>query len=142
MQITDFLEFSLPTFGISIATATWLAKQLVDHGLKPDLQRQKSELVARLAVEKTHIDANVRQQVDTLLADRAADREYALEARKLFYQSIGPLRFQLLLACRDLAGRIIAHSRNPYDTGLASYYGKSFLYRLLRPLALSELIER
>lgn len=75
--------------------------------------------------------------------DKAADREYNLEARKRLYQAIGPLRFQLLVACRDAASRIRGHgTREQYSMDMRGYYGRSTLYRLLRPISISELIER
>jgi hypothetical protein len=47
-----------------------------------------------------------------------------------------------LVACSDLAGRIERHRLyERYDTGLDAYYGRSTLYRILRPIAIAELIE-
>lgn len=49
--------------------------------------------------------ATVRREVESYLGEQSAHREYVLEAKKQLYHSIGPLRFQLLLACRDAAHR-------------------------------------
>ncbi|CAE6938262.1 hypothetical protein R69608_05081 [Paraburkholderia nemoris] len=87
-------------------------------------------------------EAKTRKEVETILAEHAAKRQYDWEARRRLYQAVGPLRFQLLLACRDLAARVNGHIRREYDTSLANYYGRSFLYRVLRPIAICELVER
>jgi len=128
--------------GISAAAAAWLTKALVTHELSKDLERRKTELNERLEREKARWEGDVKQQVETILGDRAADREYTLDARKRLYAAIGPLRFQLLMACRDFSGRILSHANHGYDTSLGGYYGRSFLYRILRPLTLSQLIEQ
>lgn len=75
--------------------------------------------------------------------DDAAEREYNLEARKRLYHAIGPLRFQLVMACRDVATRIAHYgSDQQYSMTISSYYGRNTLYRLLRPIAIGELIEQ
>lgn len=85
----------------------------------------------------------IHKEVEVYLGERAADREYKLEARKRLYKTIGPLRFQLLIACRDASSRIEGHGlRQPYSMHMKGYYGQSTLYRLLRPISISELIER
>jgi hypothetical protein len=142
MDLLDVIGFGLPTFGITVGTAAWLAKRLVDHRLKEDLQIQRAGFEAKLAEASARWEGAVKKEVETYLADRAADRQYELDARKRLYSAIGPLRFQLLMACRDLAGRVVAHAKNPYATSIESYYGRSLLFRILRPLALCELIER
>jgi hypothetical protein len=142
MDITNFLLSMIPTSVISVGAAAWLTKRLIDHRLAKDLEARKAEMNERLEYEKTKWEGDVKRQVETVLADRAADREYILEARKRLYLAIGPLRFQLLMACRDLSGRVIAHGSDPYDTTITEYYGKSFLYRMLRPLTICQLIER
>jgi hypothetical protein len=91
------------------------------------------------------LEAGIRERVETVLADQAAQRQYEFEAKRRLYAAIGPLRFQLLLACRELAGRVVAQGtaqREQYATSIDGYYGRSTLYRILRPLCLSELIER
>jgi hypothetical protein len=117
----------LSSLGFSTGGVWWLGKKWVER---------------RLELEKIDWQGEVQKQVETELADRAADREYALDARRRLYTAIGPLRFQLLMACRELAGRIRAYSLHPYSMDTRGYYGQTTLYRLLRPLALSELIER
>ena len=85
----------------------------------------------------------VKERVDTVLAERAADREYAFEAKKRLYQLIGPLKFQLLLACRDAAHRVEGHGlKAAYDMSVKGYYGINTIHRILRPIAIAELIEQ
>lgn len=69
-------------------------------------------------------------------------RVYSFDARRRLYETIGPLRFQLLLANRDLASRVAAYPLRPYKMTPGGYYVMSFTYRLIRPLAIAELIER
>jgi hypothetical protein len=89
------------------------------------------------------IEGAVKREVEAYLGEQAAQRQYAFEARRRLYVAVGPLRFQLLLACRDLAGRIEGHGKGErYRMNVGSYYGRSTLYRLLRPLAIADLIER
>lgn len=142
MNVSEFLTVALPTLGVSAGAAAWLTKTLVNHLLEKDVESRTSELAAQLELHKAQWEGEIKRQVETFLADKAADREYALDARKRLYTAIGPLRFQLLLACRDLSGRTTAHGKVQYDTDVADYYGRSFLFRILRPLAISELIER
>jgi hypothetical protein len=71
-----------------------------------------------------------------------AQQQYVLQARQRLYAAIGPLRFQLLIACRDLASRVEALSKGRYDTRVDGYFGQNTLFRLLRPLTLVELVER
>jgi hypothetical protein len=121
------------------------ARQLESHksALADDLEAKKAALQADLAREKAAIEGQIRRAVELELGDKSAERTYALEARRRLYVAIGPLRFQLLLACRDYASRLVAHGRGErYELDLARYYGQSTLYRLLRPLAIAELIER
>lgn len=75
--------------------------------------------------------------------DDAAEREYNLEARKRLYHAIGPLRFQLVMACKEVATRVLNHGSDlGYSMTINSYYGRNTLYRLLRPIAIAELIEQ
>lgn len=132
----------LTSIGFSVGGAWWLARALVNHKLSKDLESYKSEWKRELEIEKLNMEGKVRERIETILADRAADREYELEARKRLYQLIGPPKFQLLTACRDASRRIQEHGqRTEYSTDLEGYYGRSTLYRILRPLALSEIIE-
>ena len=121
------------------------AEQLETHknALADQLEQTKAGLQADLARDKAKVEGEVRRAVEIELGKQAAERQYELEARRRLYLAIGPLRFQLLLACRDCAGRITAHGRHErYQLDMKGYYGQSTLYRILRPLALAELIER
>jgi hypothetical protein len=139
----------LSSVGVSAAAAGWLSKQLIGHRLKKDLEDYKSGLEremegykARLDLQRDEQQSSLRRQVETVLGNEAADRQYVLEARKRLYTAIGPLRFQLLLACRQAAHRIEGHGLHPYAMDIRDYYGRNTLYRILRPLAISDLIER
>jgi len=150
---------------LSLAGGYWLARTLVQHQLTEALEQRKSELARELETHKLSLSQDlertkgqiqlelghdkaafegaIKREVDIQLGQIAAQRQYEYEARRRLYTAIGPLRFQLLLACRDLAGRIQAfHAREHYRLDLASYYGRSTLYRLLRPLSIAELVER
>ncbi len=77
------------------------------------------------------------------LAKRQALLAYEYTAQKRLYEVIGPLRFQLLIACRDVVRRVSGHTRSRrWNMDPAEYYGSNTLYRLLRPLAICTLIER
>lgn len=154
------------SLGISVTAAWWLSKQLVTHRLAKDLEAYKvswqRELEGEKAkwqrsleeakvgwqreLEKDKADwqGEIHKGVEEYLGEKSAEREYNLEARKRLYSAIGPLRFQLLLACRDVAVRINNYGSGDlsYNMDTRSYYGQNTLYRLLRPIALSELIER
>jgi hypothetical protein len=122
-----------------------LDKDLEDHKgvLTQQLDDRKALLQADLARDQALLEGSVKREVDLYLGDRAAQREYESEARKRLYLAVGPLRFQLLLACRDIAHRVEGHGTGqPYAMNLEGYYGRSTLYRLLRPFAIANLIER
>jgi hypothetical protein len=94
-------------------------------------------------IDQTTIQGEVQKEVEAFLGDRSAEREYNLEARKRLYQAIGPLRFQLVIACRDAASRVAYHgTHHRHRMTMDSYYGRNTLYRLLRPLAIAELVEQ
>jgi len=133
-----FVTSLVSSVGISAATATWLSRQIVTHRLKKDFEAYKD----KLGKERDAYQAELRQETETALGIKAAERDYALAARKRLYTAIGPLRFQLLLACRDLRSRIELYAKTPYATTLNGYYGRTLLYRILRPMAVSDLIER
>jgi hypothetical protein len=143
MDLTTLTVSVLSSAGVS-AGIQWLAKTLVQHRLALDLEAQKSAQQRELAEHKAHVEALVRRELELQLAEHAAKRAYEWDARKRLYAAIGPLRFQLLLACRALAGRLeaLADKERTYGTSVKGYYGQSTLYRLLRPLAIAELIER
>ncbi len=77
------------------------------------------------------------------LAGRQARIDYEYNARKRLYEAVGPLRFQLVLACRDVVNRVDGHRRSDrWNMSPQGYYVHSFIYRLLRPMAINVLIER
>jgi hypothetical protein len=128
MDMTSLIATGVSTGIVSIPVGAYLGKTWVEHQLR------KGQSVW---------DARIRQQIESYLADQAAQRQYDWVARKRLYEAIGPLRFQLLLACRDWAGRVVAHgTQERYDMNVATYYGRSTLYRLIRPVTIGLLIER
>jgi hypothetical protein len=77
------------------------------------------------------------------LATRQARLDYQYAAKKRLYEAVGPLRFQLVVAAGDLARRVDSHLRSRrWVMAPSGYYVHSFLYRLLRPLAIGVLVER
>jgi hypothetical protein len=152
--------------GVTLAVAHWLTKRLIDHRLSKDLSSYKANLDERLATAKAALDerltakkveldahvaeskalldAALRREVEDYLGDRAAEREYRLEARKRLYAVIGPLRFQLIIAAAEFANRVanIGTGTQPYSLSIGGYFGKSTAFRMLRVFGLSELIER
>ncbi len=97
----------LQSLGFSIAGAWAAVKILFEHRLNKAIEAQKSKYAEDLAT----LEGKIREEVDSRLGEEAALREYKFDARKRLYLAVGPLRFQLLLACRDLAGRISTHGR-------------------------------
>lgn len=94
-------------------------------------------------IDATTIQGEIRKEVETYLGDKSAEREYELEARKHLYKAIGPLRFQLVIACRDASSRINNYGTGKtFDMTMKGYYGLSTLYRVVRPIAIVELIEQ
>ena len=75
------------------------------------------------------------------ILDRKAQVDYDFNARKRLYEAIGPLRLQLLFSANDLEARIAQHAARQWHMRLEDYYARSFIYRLLRPLALGQIIE-
>lgn len=76
------------------------------------------------------------------LLARKAQLDYEFEAKKRLYEAVGPLRFQLLLAVRDVVRRFHAHHGINWNMDPNEYYVKSCIYRILAPLAVGQLIER
>jgi hypothetical protein len=76
------------------------------------------------------------------LLERKAQIDYEFIARKRLYEAIGPLRLQFLFAARDVVRRVANHPGTRWNMDPTEYYAKSFIYRLLRPLAIGQLIER
>jgi len=166
MDTLTLISSVTSSLGISVTAAWWLSKQLVTHRLAKDLEAykiswqkelegekakwQKSLEEAKagwqrdLEKDKAGWQGEIHKGVEEYLGEKSAEREYNLEARKRLYNAIGPLRFQLLLACRDVSTRINNYGSDDqsYSMDTRGYYGQSTLYRLLRPIAISELIER
>jgi len=143
MDVYTVATSLISSLGVSLAGAWWLSKALVSHRLQKALESYKSELQLQHDREKLEIEGQIQERVECLLGDRAAEREYMLEAKKRLYYLIGPLKFQLLIACSDAARRIESHGLvAEYKLSLDGYYGISTIYRILRPLAVSELIEQ
>ena len=84
------------------------------------------------------------------ILDRKAEVDYRSNARRRLYEAIGPLRLHLLFAARDVVDRVVGHvaafeSRGAgwsWNLDPREYYARSFAYRLLRPLAIGQLIQR
>jgi hypothetical protein len=76
------------------------------------------------------------------LLSRKAQVDYEYMARKRLYDAIGPLRMQLLFAARDVVGRVRPHPATPWQMSPTGHFSRSTIYRLLRPLAVAQLIER
>lgn len=138
-----------------LAAARWLSGRLIDHRLAKDLLAYRthidrdlasfrSELDARVAAAGAELAAKLRQDVESYLADRSVERQYAFEARKRLYAAIGPLRVQLLSASADLVARVIGMGRGQerFRVTLDTYFGRSTAYRLIKIFALLELVER
>jgi len=165
MDVITLISSVASSLGISIAAAYWLSKQLITHKLAKDLEAykvswqkelekeksgwQKSIEEAKagwqreLEKDKTAWQGEIHKEVEVFLGETSAEREYTLEARKRLYHAIGPLKFQLLLACRDASARVENYGSDlGYEMTMNGYYGRSTLYRLLRPVAIAELIER
>jgi hypothetical protein len=76
------------------------------------------------------------------LASHQALVDYEATARLRLYEALGPIRFQLLIAARDVVRRVRPHHEQAWNLNVTDYYASSFVYRLLRPLALAELVSR
>jgi hypothetical protein len=117
----------LSSVGAAVGFGYWL-RRFADHALSKKLKDFESEL---------------RKKVDEYLGDKAADRQYRLDARKRLYTVVGPLKFQLVLAADDFVNRIKQLGTGSQDPiTYKGYFGRSTLYRLLRVFGLAELIER
>ena len=141
-EIETIITAIVSSLGVSLGGAWWLGRLLVSHRLNKDLEDYKSQWMKELNEEKLRLSGSIKREVENYLGEKSAQREYELEAKKRLYQSIGPLRFQLLLACRDTAHRIEGHGlRKSYDMSSSNFYGRSTMYRILKPLVICELIE-
>lgn len=166
MDTLTLISSITSSLGISVTAAWWLSKQILTHRLAKDLEAYKSAWQKELEGEKAKWQRSLEEAkaswqrdlekdkagwqgeihkgVEEYLGEKSAEREYNLEARKRLYSAVGPLRFQLLIASRDASARIMNYGLAPYEynTDMRWYYGRSSLYRLLRPIAIAELIER
>jgi hypothetical protein len=115
--------------GITAAGAWWLGRTWFSHRLSRELVKTKGD---------------IKKEVENELADKAAQRDYEFSAKQRLYSAIGPLKFQLLIACRDMSKHISTYGMESvkYSIKSTNYYGKSTLYRIIIPLAFVELIER
>jgi hypothetical protein len=113
------MEINLPTFfsaiGVSVATAAWLARTLVNHLLSKELEQNKHDLDLKLSEFKANHEATIRKDVEVFLKENEALIRYQSEAKARLYHAIGPLKFQLLLAARDFKVRIRSFPRQPFD---------------------------
>lgn len=154
MEWTDFIAVVGTTGAISIPVASYLTKLFVQHRLTKEMKsyeanisRQiasyKADLDSRVNSAKAEAEARLKREVEEYLGDRGAERAYAAEAKKRLYLAVGPLRFQLLLACSEFAGRVRRiSSGDTYDMSMGAYFGRSTAFRLVRIFAICDLIER
>lgn len=153
MGVISLLGSMTATGIVSIAAARYLSKRLLDHRLSKDMRdydekidqrlaSYKAELDGRLNEAKAEREATLRREVEEYLGERSSERDYRAEAKKRLYLAVGPLRFQLLVAA-ELVNRVarIGGDKYTYDMSIKGYFGQSTIYRLLRVLAISELIE-
>ncbi len=124
-----------------------LAKELEreKNRLQISLETKKGDLQQILEKNKIEWKADADKILQEYLGAKSAEREYELEARKRLYHSIGSLRFELLVACKEIAERINNYGDygwKKYTVGLGGYYGRNTLYKILHPIAIAELIER
>jgi len=166
MEWVSILTSVVSSTGLTLAGVYWLSKAIVSHRLSKDLAEHKNaldkELIdakARLdkeltikkagldehaTIAKANIEADLKREVEVYLGDRAAERQYRLEAKKRLYTAVGLLRFQLITASIDFANRVggIGQGEQLYALSLDGYFGRSTTFRLLRVIALADLIER
>lgn len=76
------------------------------------------------------------------LLSRKAQIDYEFMARKRLNDAVGPLRMQLLFAASAVVTRTKDHPAGRWDMDPTGHYVRTFIYRFLRPLAVSQLIER
>lgn len=155
MDLTSLITAMTTTGVVSVTAAQYLSKRLLDHRLSKDLKDYDAAIVERLARHKADLDkvvndakaeseAQLRKEIEEYLGERLVERNYRAEAKKRLYLAVGPLRFQLLVAAAELSNRVerIGDGKYVYDMSINSYFGQSTAYRILRVLAISELIER
>lgn len=141
-KILEIIGVIFASTGVTALGAWILGGKWVDHRLTLERTKAQTLLQDGLKIRQTELEATTRKQVEKLLADEASERQYKYDAKKRLYEAVGPFRFQLLLACRDLATRVEGHGRKNYAMEVDQYYARSFMYRILQPFAIFELIER
>ena len=95
------------------------------------------------AVVAALVSGGISYASQSRLLKRKAIVDYEFAAKTRLYEVIGPLRVQLLFAARDVVGRVRGHlAEQKWDMNPSEYYVRSFVYRLLRPFAVGQLIER
>jgi hypothetical protein len=139
---------------LSVGTARYLTGRFIDHRLAKDLRdhqellderlaTSKASLDTRVATAKAEVEASLRKGVEEYLGEQAAERQYLADARKRLYTAIGPLRFQLVIASKELVSRVgNMGTGKQYGLSVSGYFGKSTIFRVLRIFAVCELIER
>ncbi|KNC66320.1 hypothetical protein [Pseudoalteromonas ardens] len=142
MNIELDISTLLTSIGISLATAAWLGRVLVNQLFNKELEKTKSEFAQKLVAFKACHEAEIRKEVEVFLKQNEASIHYESEAKARLYSAIGPLKFQLLLAARDFTVRVRGLSRQPHEMNVKGHYGKSTIYRIARLFCLTELIER
>jgi hypothetical protein len=144
MEIGELLATMASTGLVSVGAAYWLCKTLIEHRLKLSNSEHEADLSRKLQEHSAAFEADLKKEVEAHLGEQSAERQYRMDARKRLYSAVGPLRFQLLMACAECANRIgrIGDGKYRYDMSMAGYFGRSTAYRLIRTLAVSELIER
>lgn len=145
MEFWDLLSAMGITAAATLGAAWLLTEKLITNRLAKDLKQFDAKLTTAVNAAKAEVEALYKERVELVLGDAAADRAYRLEARKRLYQALGPLRFQLLVAAAEWTNRVARVGLKPsgsYDMSLQGHFLRSTAYRLLRLLAIAELIER
>jgi len=143
LNFETILTALITSLGISITAVVWLTKRLINHRIGKDLELFKVKLLKDAQSEKIAKELDAKKDAEKFTGELSTRREYEMEARKRLYMAIGPLKLQILLACRDLSGRVHTYgTRDRYNTNINEHYGRSFLFRILRPISICELIER
>src|SRR5262245_5505827 len=102
----------------------WIARSLFTHQMSRHLEQHKAELTKAIERDKAVFAGEVRKEVESILAERTALVEYEWDARKRLYTAISPLKFQLLMACRDAVAQIYSYPQRRYSTNTSGYYGR------------------
>lgn len=107
-----------------------------------ELEQLRTTLASEASAAQALLEASLRRADELVLGEEAAERSYRYEARKRLYGAVGPLRFQLLTAAAQFPRLLDSLDKYSYATSMDHYFGRSFLFRTARLLALTELIER